>query len=245
MESDESPDDPLISAIADELLEVARRGVPGTFGVYNKCGKEEHAPLPIRQLRLIVERNARQSWQENRWSTALESTLKRAISRLRGEFGSLQKGQADTRITNEEAALRFFNFDGSPSFPHVKPVDFNDIKYDRIKGQNYNKVLSELVEVAGLHDSPSTITREVKKLRIRLAGILITLDVQPTSLACGQDPAPVDVQDAGVDTGTEGDAVPYIDRPQYHKVFEDLVAQGYKLIAFEGEPGNGKSDSPT
>lgn len=34
---------------------------------------------------------------------------------------------------------------------------------------------------------------------------------------------------------------PYIDRTKYHNRFDALLSQGAKLIAFEGEPGNGKT----
>ncbi|WP_165036808.1 hypothetical protein [Candidatus Protofrankia californiensis] len=159
------PANPLVTMIGKELDDVARRLVVRAFEPVGTKG-----PLAIPELRRIGQQQFSRAWQVDQ-TACLELILRNAIAQLAGEFGD---------ITQQEAAFHLFNLDGAPTFPHIAPIE-----PDQLDGKKYAYLVRELRTRANLHESPSSLTRRIERLRLRLADILAHSDFPSTSHDAG------------------------------------------------------------
>ncbi|MFI8487426.1 NACHT domain-containing protein [Streptomyces rubrogriseus] len=194
-----------VEALVGELGSVVNRLVPGAFGDVARDGQKSQEPLHIPVLCEIAERSFRDEWRRGDRVQALESTLRRAIGRLDGQFASNSKWRPTRRITNEEVALRYFNFDGSTDFGRVESVDFNDAAFDGLGGDRYVKVFYALKNAIAFDISDARLRVYLRDLRTRLATILLDSDF-PFTAAAASVPAdeasvtrPVSVDGYGAD----------------------------------------------
>ncbi|MDT0309672.1 hypothetical protein RM780_22325 [Streptomyces sp. DSM 44917] len=171
-----SLDVPDVNALVDELGSVVNRLVPGAFGVDAKDGQKSREPLDIPILKGIAEQSFRDEWRRGDWGHALELTLKRAIGQLKGQFASNSTWKPGRRITNEEVALRYFNLDGSTDLGRVESIDFNDASFDGLGGDRYVKVFHALKNAIAFDRSDERLRAYLRKLRYRLAEILLDPD---------------------------------------------------------------------
>ncbi|MFD5283987.1 NACHT domain-containing protein [Streptomyces rubrogriseus] len=172
-----------VEALVGELGSVVNRLVPGAFGDVARDGQKSQEPLHIPVLCEIAERSFRDEWRRGDRVQALESTLRRAIGRLDGQFASNSKWRPARRITNEEVALRYFNFEGSTDLGRVESVDFNDAAFDGLGGDRYVKVFYALKNAIAFDISDARLRVYLRDLRIRLATILLDSDFSFTAAA--------------------------------------------------------------
>jgi adenylate kinase family enzyme len=222
-------DNARLKALDAELEAIAERLVARVFGASGSDMKTLE-PLSITNLRPIIEELAGKLWEAGRPVEALESTLKQAISKLEGKFGA--PPDRPELISKKEAALRYFNLDGSPDLPGVNPVDVYDPRWEHIGGKLYYKVLASLAEAANLDREQKTFSTHVRKLRRELAETLLDLEVFPAEEHAF---APV------LRFQQSNQYVPIVDRPEYIDRLQALVDAGQKVISIWGEPGTGKS----
>ncbi|MET9562538.1 NACHT domain-containing protein [Streptomyces tauricus] len=162
-----------VEVLVGELGSVVNRLAPGAFGDVARDGQKSQEPLHIPTLREIAERSFRAEWRRGDRVHALELTLRRAIGRLEGQFASNSTWRPSRRITNEEVALRYFNFDGSTDLGRVESIDFNDAAFDGLGGDRYVKVFHALKNAIAFDISDARLRAYLKDLRRRLAEILL------------------------------------------------------------------------
>ncbi|MFC4033388.1 hypothetical protein ACFO3J_18105 [Streptomyces polygonati] len=165
-----------VEGLVSELGSMVNRLVPGAFGDVARDGQKSQEPLPIPMLREIAERSFRAEWRRGDRVHALELTLRRAIGRLEGQFASNSTWRPSRRITNEEVALRYFNFAGSTDLGRVDSIDFDDAAFDGLGGDRYVKVFHALKNAIGFDISDARLRAYLKDLRRRLALILLDPD---------------------------------------------------------------------
>jgi tetratricopeptide (TPR) repeat protein len=222
-------DDAQLQALVAELEAVAQRFVGRVFGARAPDTKPLK-PLSLPNFQPLIVRHARHLWEADRPTEALEWTLRQAISKLEGTFGATPARPGS--ITKKEAALRYFNLDGSPDLPHVKPVDVYDASWERKGGKFYNRILSALREAANLDRGESTVGTHLRKLRRELAEIVLHLDAFSVE------------EHASVSVPRPQQSKQYVsivDRPEYINRLQELVDAGHRVICIWGEPGTGKT----
>ncbi|AVV44802.1 hypothetical protein C6376_28785 [Streptomyces sp. P3] len=162
-----------VEALVGELGSVVNRLVPGAFGGVARDGQKAQEPLHIPVLCEIAERSFPAEWRRGDRVHALELTLRRAIGRLEGQFAGNSTWRPSRRITNEEVALRYFNFDGSTDLGRVESIDFDDAAFDGLGGDRYVKVFHALKNAIAFDISDVRLRVYLKDLRHRLAAIIL------------------------------------------------------------------------
>lgn len=161
---------------------MARRRTPEVFGRKPQHGSKERDPLPLIFLLPIVKHCQPQIWHDDLRDAqvkALEATLRQGIDKLAGKFGKIPgKDEVDNRISNEEAALRYFNLDGSGKLAHIRKIDVDDVEYEDKGTKGYEKILSVFRDVSGVYEG-STLSGKLRELCRKLAVVLIDLAYGP------------------------------------------------------------------
>lgn len=177
---------PQVRGVADDLREVARRLTYDAFGRENEYPDGGLDALPLEYLGPVIEHCRPDLWSVGRREAdvgALEATLRQGIERLTGRFGRLpSKGESDGQISNEEAALRYFNLDGSARLDHIRKIDVDDAEHDDKGAKRHDKVLFVLREISGV-EKKSTFRRKLLNLRLQLAKVLIDIAYGPEPAA--------------------------------------------------------------
>ena len=224
--------DEISSRLAMELADVAIRHLPETFKdpASDDLQKFPHTALITRVLEPEI-------WERDP-PGALIAVMRRAIGELPSD--ELVPGCA---ISWQRMALILFGYVKLPR------------RRDGNKAISYKKDYVRRARAESNYHG-SAFPRVTRKVRQRIAEILVTLDPDPgtRSTVSADDPGDADNQpevptraitgaaeSGGRDHKTEPSEPPYVPRPVIEAKLRELHAQGEKLIVLVGQPGMGKT----